>query len=102
MIRSRKISLVLSCVYLIPGALIKDVPMIAVVAFLFVSLGAIWCGDEAGGYISAPNSMRGPLITNETPGVFIKCFGWALLSAPLVYCVFDSVRRLFRSLFLTL
>lgn len=78
----RKISFLVALAYGIVGYSIKGAPgLVLAGVFLLWPLALIWFGDALGRYMG---SMRLQHVTSETPGAFVKVFGWILLVLPAI------------------
>jgi len=81
---NRKLSLIISSIYLALAVLSRDMETIFItLACLAFCLGCIWFGEEMGGYTSPSSSADVPPITKETPGIFIIGAGWVFLLLPI-------------------
>ncbi|MCM8823284.1 MAG: hypothetical protein NC822_01260 [Candidatus Omnitrophica bacterium] len=79
--RSRIISLIIACSYIILALLIDpSFYLLCVLGFVILSLACIWFSDELGGYTGFVRFIP----VRQTPGCFIRFLGWVLLLLPVI------------------
>jgi hypothetical protein len=81
----RKISLIVSALYLAGALLARDVGVFAqTLAFLVLPMACIWYGDAVGSYV-------GGRITHASPGIVVTIGGWFLLALPIILALVSAI-----------